>query len=346
MRQENQHITQSIKSTYKKRMIAPLLYLVVLFVLFFLLPIKDLILPQKMSPQDSLSQMYRQRDVYVNMHAHTLYFTGYTSTRFGQTTGYYYYTIRNKECILVQLSPSSSEEGLPIIHYQNVYGKIIKGGAGYDQLLTNLSKDLKWTKDGISKEISPYIVSEAGIRGLRTGLFLGLYFLSGLYALIVVILSITYLLFPILSPTCIQLGHFGKAKELLAQAEEELATLPQLATEDMFITETFFIEISGFGVAIVPIKEIIWVYKHSTLHKFLWYHFVISSTLHITGNKHFYIQCPKNIKSDIDGVIDYLSEANHDILVGFNEANRLKVQAIQHRGLHFEKIIAILKKHI
>ena len=113
---------------------------------------------------------------------------------------------------------------------------------------------------------------------------------------------------------------------MLSQAEEELATLPQLATEDMFITEHYFIVLANYGVAIVPIQEIIWIYKYSTLHKILWHHFSISYTLHITANKHLYIQCPKNMKSDIDGIIDYLSEANHEILVGFNEENRLKVK--------------------
>lgn len=44
------------------------------------------------------------------------------------------------------------------------------------------------------------------------------------------------------------------------------------------------------------------------------------------GNKHVYIHCPKNIKSDIDGIIDYLSEANHNILVGFSEENRQKIR--------------------
>ena len=129
-----------------------------------------------------------------------------------------------------------------------------------------------------------------------------------------------------MSPPCQILGNFGKRKELFAQAEEELATLPQLATEDMFITEHFFIETSRYGVAIVPIQEIIWIYKHSTLHKLFWYHFSISYTLNITANKHVYIHCPKNIKSDIDGIIDYLSEANHNILVGFSEENRQKVR--------------------
>ena len=119
-----------------------------------------------------------------------------------------------------------------------------------------------------------------------------------------------------------------------------------MATEDIFITEHFFILTSVYGNAIIPIKEIIWIYKYSTLHKFLCYHFSISYTLHITARKYLYVQCPKDIKSNIDGIMDYLSEANHDILVGFSEENRLKVQEIQGTPLKIEKIVNFLKKRI
>ena len=169
---------------------------------------------------------------------------------------------------------------------------------------------------------------------------------TGGYALICLVLFVIYIFFPLLSPCCQDLARFGNPKKLLEQAEEELATLPQLATEDMFITEHFFIETSVYGNAVVPIGEIIWIYKYSTLHKFFWYHFSISYTLHISANRHLYIRCPKNLKSDLDGIIDYLSEANHEILVGFSEANRLKVQEIQGAPMRFEKIIAFLKKRI
>ena len=99
---------------------------------------------------------------------------------------------------------------------------------------------------------------------------------------------------------------------------------------------------SPYGNAIVPIQEILWIYKHSTLHKMLWYHFSISYTMHITANKHMYVNCPKNTKSDIDGIMDYLAEANHNILVGFNEENRLKVQAVQGKPFHIEKILCVI----
>ena len=190
------------------------------------------------------------------------------------------------------------------------------------------------------------MISEPAFKSIPSTALMIVYFLTGVYALVRLIADTLYIFFPVLSPACRQLSRFGKPSVLLAQAEEELATLPQLATEDMFITEHFFIELANYGTAIVPIQEMIWIYKHSTLHKFLWYHFSISYTLHITANKYLYIQCPKNMKSDIDGIMDYLAEANHNILVGFNEENRLKVQEMQNYSLQFDKLIAFLKRRI
>lgn len=52
------------------------------------------------------------------------------------------------------------------------------------------------------------------------------------------------------------------------------------------------------------------------------------------------------MKSDIDGIIDYLSEANHNILVGFSEENRLKVEEIQGTPMHIKKILELLNKRV
>ena len=133
---------------------------------------------------------------------------------------------------------------------------------------------------------------------------------------------------------------------MLQEAEEELSTLPQLATEDMFITEHYFIETSSYGVAIMPIDKIIWLYKYSTLHKLLWHHFAISYTMYISAENHRYVRCPKNTKTDIDGIMDYLAEANHDILVGFNEKNRLAVEEIQGDVKFLRKLWSFLSKKV
>lgn len=340
------YISKNIKAFYKRKLLAPVLYLLFLAALWQVFSLSVLLSPDPLPSDMPLGTAYHNRKEYVSAALSDLRFTGYTQTVLGHTTGYYYYATRAQECILVLLSPDTSEEGLPYIAEASIQGKIMKDGESYRHLLTNLSGDLGWTEDGIHRKVSPYYISEPGFHKIQnTILFAGI-FLTGGYSLLYVLSRILYILFPVLSPACRDLALFGNPKKLLEQAEEELATLPQLATEDMFITEHFFIETSVYGNAIVPIREIIWIYKYSTLHKFFWYHFSISYTLCISANKHLYIQCPKNIKSDIDGIIDYLSEANHNILVGFSEENRLKVKQTQGTPMHFEKFIAFLNKRV
>lgn len=340
------YITRNIRNVYKRKLFSPILYLLLLLALWLYFPVSSILFPTAVTEDSSLEKVYQKNVPYVTASLTNLKFTGYTQTLLGYTTGYYYYTMHDGTCTIVLLSPRTSEEGLPTIEHINIHGKILKSDTGFQELLTNLAEDLSWTSAGIKENVSFYYISEPGFRWIQSILLIAVLTLTGLYALLSIIICILYYLFPVLAPPCQQLKLFGRPAELLAQAEEELATLPQLATEDMFITEHYFIVIASSGIAIVPIPEIVWIYKHSTLHKLFWYHFSISYTLHITANKHLYIQCPKNLKSDIDGIMDYLSEANHDILIGFSEANRLKVQEIQGKPLQFEKLISLLKKRI
>lgn len=340
------YITKNIKALYKRRLFSPIVYLIVLMILWRVFSLTDLLFPIKLTEDVSLASAYRNNTTNIQTTLTDLKFTGYTRTNLVGTSGYYYYTVRSGECIIVLLSPSSCEEGLPSIDSVSVTGKIKKGTSSYDALLKNLSDDLGWTENGIQSKVSAYFISEPDFNRTMNIILFTVIFITTSYALISIVLYILFILFPVLSPCCQDLALFGNPKKQLEQAEEELATLPQLATEDMFITEHYFIETSVYGNAIVPIDQIIWIYKYSTLHKFFWYHFSISYTLHITANKHLYIQCPKNIKSDIDGIMDYLAEANHNILVGFNEKNRLAVQKIQGTPMNFEKFIAFLKKRI
>lgn len=340
------YITKNIKAFYRRRLFTPIIYLLLLVLLWHAFSLSSLLSPDALDRTASLETAYRNDMEYVTTTLYDLKFTGYTQLQFGRTTGYYYYTMRDDECVIVLLSPGTSEEGLPEIETVAITGKLLHGSKSFDALLVALSGDLNWTENGIRNKVSPYFLSEPGYNIWGNRILFAVFFTTGSYAVLCIIFFTLFSCFPVFSPPCQDLALFGNPKKLLEQAENELATLPQLATEDMFITEHFFIETSVYGNAIVPINEIIWIYKYSTLHKFFWYHFSISYTLHISANRHLYIQCPKNIKSDIDGIIDYLSEANHNILVGFNETNRLKVQEMQGTPMHFGKFIEFLNRRI
>lgn len=340
------YISRNIIAFYKKRLLAPICYILLLIVLFFIFPLGDMFSPTKMSKENALIDAYAQDKEYITVTFEELIFTGYTTNRFASINGYWYYGSNNGLCYIVLLTPTTCEEGLPFIESVTTTYKVTEGKESYSELLDYIAEDLEWTSKGIHNQLPHYYFSEPDCNPLTNGLIFLIYNGTLVYAIICLIRYFLFTKYPVLAPAVQNLVVFGNPKKQLEEAEEELTTLPQLATEDMFITEHYFIMASPYGNAIVPIQEILWIYKYSTLNKFLWYHFSISYTLHITANKHMYIQCPKNIKSDIDGIMDYLAEANHDILVGFTEANRMKVQEKQGKPFHFEKWAALLNKQV
>ncbi len=340
-------ITRSIKSYYKNRLFAPIIFLVILIAITIIFPIGHLILPKSYEEEEiSLYDMYKSGENYAMFDLYNLYFTGYTSKWLDSTRGYYYYTMIDSECVVVLLDPDTCKQGQPTIENIHIKGKILYDSQAARSLLQNMAADLNWSEEGILSTVSSYTISEPDATDFPSHIFEFLYIVLGIYSICSILIYAIYIAFPVLSLPVQKTRAYGKPADILAEAEEELATLPQLATEDMFITEHYFIETSSYGVAIVPIDAIIWIYKYSTMHKFLWHHFSITYTLYITAGKRHYIKCPKNIKSDIDGIMDYLAEANHNILVGFSEENRLKVEEIQNDFDIIRKISGFLSRRI
>lgn len=341
-------ITKSIKSYYKNKLYMPIAFLVILVAVSFVFPIISLLFPKHYLEKNiDLATMYEDGERFATFKLSDLYFTGYSAKWLDRTTGYYYYTMIGTNCVVIMLDPEVCDQGEPYIKDIIIKGEILAKSESMNTLLVNLSRDLSWNADGIISTVSPYMISQPDAIGIAALFFEIVYILTGAYSILSILFYSTFILFPLVSPPIMQLNAYEKdPKDILEEAEEELATLPQLATDDMFITEHYFIETSNYGVAIVPIDEIIWIYKYSTLHKVLWHHFSISYTLHITAGKRHYIKCPKNTKTDIDGVIDYLSEANHNALIGFSEENRIKVAQLQGELIPVSKLVSFLVKRI
>lgn len=347
---EPHYIQKNIRAYYKRRLLFPLVFFVFLTVLSLFLPIRSLVFPKTVTATKdatkTIATAYEKNNVFVRANLRNLYFTGYTKDLFGVTEGYYYYTMLGDNCVVVLLTPETSEQGISTIDKLQISGKIRETGSAERLLFSHLAEDLSWSEQGISDTMFALMISEPDATNLPTTLLYLAVVLFVLYAAVSVLVYLLYIALPIFSPPVRSLRRFGASRAILRKAEKELATLPQLATDDMFITEHFFIETSSYGTAIVPIQDILWIYKYSTLHQIFGHHFSISYTLHITASKRFYIKCPKNTKTDIDGIIDYLSEANHNILVGFSEENRLKVEEKQGDSQFTQQVLTFLSRRV
>ena len=235
------YITKNIKAFYKRRLFSPIVYIILLTVLWFAFSLGDILSPIHINDSVSFEAAYKDSDRYVKTTLKKLYFTGYTMKDGNDIKGYYYYCMRDEHCSIVLLAPSTCEEGLPSIDKLTVVGKIVKGKGTYTQFVNKLSKDLKWDSKGLSDTITGCYLNEPEYH-LKTTIFMFVFYFGTLiYAVISLIFYILCIRFPVLAPACQNLVVFGNPHTLLAEAEEELATLPQLATEDMFITEHYFI---------------------------------------------------------------------------------------------------------
>ena len=116
---------KNIKAFYKRRLAAPIIYLIVPWLLaWHFFSLSAVFSPDILPDDTSLETAFRGGKQYISTTLSDLKFTGYTQSIFGHTNGYYYYTMRDEECIIVLLSPNTSEEGLPSIEEVTIKGKI------------------------------------------------------------------------------------------------------------------------------------------------------------------------------------------------------------------------------
>ena len=154
------YITRNIRSFYKRRLFSPILYVLILLVLGLVFPLGEMLSPIPLKNASQIEGVYEAKKEYVTVTFEDLTFTGYTTSRFGSTNGYWYYGLKDDVCYIVLLTPFTCEEGLPSIEKLTTTCRIVKHPKLYSQLLNELSKDLNWTKDGIANQLPDVFYSE------------------------------------------------------------------------------------------------------------------------------------------------------------------------------------------
>lgn len=214
------YIIKSIRSYYKRKLAAPIIFLAALVILSFIFPIWSILAPKNIKHADSIEELYSKRTRYVSGTFENAYFTGYRKRFMNRTEGYYYYTVYKDECIILLLKPDTCQSGEPTLTSVSITAKIIKNSHSEQELLTNLAKDLSWTKAGLMNSVSVCMLSEPDGDGNSAKLlrFVIIFFI--IYSLVSLALSLIFIAFPKLSPPVIRLSAYGKPWEMLDEAEE------------------------------------------------------------------------------------------------------------------------------
>ena len=79
------YISGNIKTLYRKRLFAPILYLFFILLLFLNLPISSVVFPASLENPTDIKHQYQTDNPYVTTTLSNLKFTGYIRKRFGRT---------------------------------------------------------------------------------------------------------------------------------------------------------------------------------------------------------------------------------------------------------------------
>lgn len=301
------------------KLILPTVILILLFFIAELTSMWQGMFPVNMGSDQNLEAHHGAGYRYVRITVPKLYYSGYDYSVGSSVKGHYYYSLDDNQCRIYIVDKFSSE--LPeVLENYTVTGKLVLEPDNFKDLIALMSHDLGWTEEGLSSVTMNVVLS-------RTNHHNVLMFVMGILmfcAFIFVIASILTLIFNIIRPdyayTFYSLGHHKERKYNILRAAREFETTLIFESDTIFVTTRYFIYITNFNAAIIPLKDILWIYKHSTYYNVVVLSWLSYTLRVVTRNNHRY-KFRGNDKEVVDELLKFLMELNLGILLGYTPEN-------------------------
>lgn len=312
------------------RMIFPVIFLIVIIFIAIWFPFFNCLFPTEVDSTKSATELYNSGCVYVKSNTGKLYYTGYDYLRGSTVKGHYYYALENGRCTIYLFSNQYFTNGIPeTIDHADIKAMLIHKPSNLNQLLTLMASNMNWTYDGLAACTDTVIVSQMNY-AVTPSILIGIF---TFFALSFSLGHILILIFNVSKPeyayTFVVFGHHKSRKKYIVDAAQELADHVIFESENMYVTKNYFIYISPFNIAIIPISHMAWAYKYSHLHKYYLFGEMSYQIRIYTKNKVKYTFRGKT-KEAADHLLAYLREQNEDMLIGYTYENRLHSKYIMH----------------
>lgn len=314
-------IYHKIRIINLKKLAGASIFLFITLSVFFHIPFYDIVLPTQIENPADVVSLYQEGITYVEFTADTLYYTGYDYMENGKRTGSYYYNIYDGTCIYFLLPNNQCVNRPSELYRVPVKARLQNGGRLQTELIQQMASDLNWTAQGLSAVSSRILINAADYLLLKHMILFAVSLIIFVVSLITALNTVLQLIYPLLYPSCFHLRRYGSVKEQITLAEAELHDIPLLKAGIFTITEHFLISISKSQLYILPLDEIIWGYKHSNLHRFRLRRLRLTYTLRIMAHNGLILVADSQPKEDVDAVLDYISDYNPEILIGYTKKN-------------------------
>lgn len=152
-----------------KALIVSILFSAVMLFIFLYFSIYSSFNPDVHDSKVSIDSFYNPNNRFANIHADTLYYSGYIFSSHNNIKGYYYYSLSEKQCTIYLISKNyiksknlSEATDIPPAKLNNVsfLAVLKKNDDNLKPLLESMASDLNWNYSGLSKSTSDILISQ------------------------------------------------------------------------------------------------------------------------------------------------------------------------------------------
>ncbi|KAB1438112.1 DUF6709 family protein [Candidatus Galacturonibacter soehngenii] len=327
---KKQMITKTIRRIYIAKLIPAFLFLIFIGYLLYQYPFKDILFPTRLHSVNALLSVDKSNQEFIEVTVPTLYYTGYDDVKNSKRIGSYYYTFLDDTCVFFLLSNKADRPQDTELSNITLKAKQLKDTSRVNELREYLATDLLWTKEALTKISYDYLISEPDAFYMQGYFLLAFIVLTGCYSIVTVISSIFFMIAPFYSPFCKFMAP-GNKRMALNIAEFEYSSNRFFHCNKTTITPNYIIELYTYKVDVIPLEQIIWIFKHSTISRFngISYHLVIYTTY---GK----LKIKNKQKFEADSVLAYLNDCPLPILIGYSKENEKQAkEMIKNRKLYW-----------
>lgn len=313
---KQKEIRNIIQEISIRKMLYPLLTLLITIVVFISVPFYEVWNPAKIYMTEQIAEYYNEERYYVDMTWETLYYSGYDYLENGKLAGSYYYALADDVCYFVVLSPELTENKAEVLKKVHVKAKLVSGGKMLTELIKGMAADLGWTAQGLSAAASHIVVNEADYVLAKSNVLFAINTLLAVISAFTIGRLLLFIFLPAYYPACSRMRCYGSVKSHIRQLSKELNE-ENLIYGDLTITRHYLISVSKYELQMIPLKDIVWAYKHSTFNRYRKQR--ITYTLRVVGRRGVTVIAQEQKKEDVDEVLAFIKEGIPGIKIGYKK---------------------------
>lgn len=321
---EQQDFRKYIQLVNRRQIIMPVAFVIFLIMIFYFFSIKNWLFPVRITDESGFDMAYEGDLTYVYCNVERLLYTGIDHYVRGRVDGYYYYSLIDGKC-RYYLIDSRQKPAQPVLENYGFGARILREEELASNLDSLMSKMLNWTSDGVDSVANDYILSEIDYDRQNILVIAVLMCVSGLLAVFHILTICHNMLNPYGALNFYHLGNKEVRKELILKANAEYNDKVLFMSQGMYVTDNFFIYHDLDEFEIVPLENIVWAYKHSSLKwSFGMKHFITYTMRLVTVQKKTYSFRGKT-KESCDGLLEIIAGKHPEILTGYSEEIKAKM---------------------